>query len=466
MKILVKIIIISVISSLFSCSDEIMNEIGENPNDPISVPSKLLVSQATLTTAFEIAGADLAWYTSVFSEHTVGVHGQLETADKRTGINSTIGSNSWNGAYAGTLKDLEIIIELCSDGGSEAGNNTTLGIAKVLKAYTYSVLTDIFGEIPYTEALTDAKAPMFDNQDIVYEGIISLLNEAIIDLGRESIGDPGIYDFYYQGDAASWTRAAYALKARYLNRLSNRSDLYPGLNDSILVALNNSFSESANNMTFTSFGLGSTEQNPWYQEESDRAHHAVSKTLDDILIGLNDPRRDLWFALLDGSIIPAPPGSAIADQGHVLYSRISLDYLKENSPIPIITYDELLFIEAEARLRKGETNLAYTAYISGIEEAMLREGISEIEIGDYVSQSSVSVGAGNLGLSNIITQKYISFYLFNSIEAFNDYRRTGIPTLKNSQGVPPNRFPYPTDEVATNPNVPSKTSADKVWWAK
>jgi hypothetical protein len=462
MKKILRYYIVGIIALLFfSCSDDKLDEIGKNPNNSINVPSKLLISQTTLTTAFEIAGTDLAWYTSIFSEQTAGVHGQIGDADKRKGINSTIGNNSWNAIYAGTLKDLYLIIEKCSEGGSEAGNNATKGIAEILSAYAFSVLTDLWGEVPFSQALnTNYSAPEFDTQEQVYAGMFGLLNAGIADLGLESVGNPGEFDFFYGGDADSWIKAAYSLKVRLFNHLSN---VVPAYTDSIIDNVDKTFSDATESMIFSSFGTGASEQSPWFQEEADRGHHAVSKTLDDILVSLNDPRRTIWFATMPGDIIvPAPPGNAISDQGHEIYSRI---IVHEADPMPIITYDEVKFIEAEAYLRNTDPVNAYAAYLAGVEEAMLRAGIDQTDVDAYMLQASVSMGSSNLTLQDIIIQKYISLYLFQPIEAYNDIRRTGYPVLHNAVGPPPNRFPYPNDEVATNPNVPDKTSVDKVWWA-
>ena len=448
-----------------ACSDDIMDEIGKDPNNPTEVTSRLLISQTTLTTAFETNGNDLAWYSSVFVEHTVGVHGQLETGDKRTGINSSIGNNSWNSIYAGTLQDLHDVIGMCSEGGPEEGNNAALGIAKILTAFNFSVACDIWGEVPFTKTLQGAsnRTPAFDSEETVYTGILALLDEAITNLGTESVGNPGEFDFYYGGDVDAWIAAAYALKARYLNRLSNVRD-----NDSeVLAAIANAFTSSADNMVFASYTDDATGQNPWFQEEVDRGHHAVSQTLDDILVSLNDPRRLLFFNTIDdGTINPAPPGTAETDQSGDIYSRINGNYLVSTSPQPIITYDEVKFIEAEAYFRSNNKTAAYDAYLEGISEAMMREGLDSTAIDPYLSQVSVAPGADNLTMTHIITQKYIAFWLFNPIEAYNDYRRTRIPTLKNTVGAAPERFPYPSDESATNPNVPSKGSTAKVWWAK
>ena len=149
-----------------------------------------------------------------------------------------------------------------------------------------------------------------------------------------------------------------------------------------------------------------------------------------------------------GVVSPAPNGIAVTDQGGNIYSRASLNYLTPTSPLPIITYDELKFLEAEAYLRKDNTTEAYEAYLAGIEAAMERAQVEEDDITAYLARGTVSV---------------VSILSAVSILAF---RRTGIPTLNNPVGPPPNRFPYPQDEVAANPNVPDRTIQNKVWWAE
>lgn len=448
-----------------ACSDEKLDEIGKNPNSPVEVTSNLLVAQAALTTAFETAGVDLAWYSSVFVEQTVGVHGQLEEADKRTGINSSIGDNSWNSIYANSLADLNDIVTICGPGGKEEGNQVALGLAKVLMAYNFSVLTDLWGEVPYTEALQGVavRTPKFDSQETVYKGIIGLLKEAISDLEIESTANPGSFDLFYGGDADSWIAAANSLLARYYNRLSNISAAYA---DSVLLVIPDAFASAEGNMVFAQYNTSATGQNPWWQEEADRGHHAVSQTMYDIMESLNDPRITYFFDELAsaGTIVPAPPGTALADQGGTIYSRFTGNYLAPDSPQPIITFDEVKFLEAEAYLGKSNQSAALAAYQEGIEAAMAREGISDVDIADYLAQPSVLPAV--LTQTHIITQKYIAFWLFNPIEAYNDYRRTRIPTLQNPVGPAPERFPYTSTESAANPNVPNLGSTAKVWWAK
>jgi hypothetical protein len=469
MKLINKILLVTGVLSigiLNSCSDEKFDEIGTNPNSPTDVPIKLLMPQVGVETAFAVSGTDLAWYASVFVEHTTGVHGQLETADKRTAINSTIGNNSWNSLYATALNDLNIIIQQGSEGGSEEGHWNAVGIAKVLMAYNYSVATDLWGEVPFSEALqgSENRTPLFDDQEDVYVGMQALLDEAIADLQKESTTNVGTNDFYYSGDAESWIKAAYALKARYHNHLSRKDP--SGSANNVLSAINNAFESNDDDMVFSSFTTDATGQHPWFQELNDRSHHAVSTTIFNILDGLADPRADLWFGTVGGSVVPAPNGTAVTDQGGNIYSRASTSYLTATSPLPIITYDELKFLEAEAYLRLGQSQEAYDAYLAGVEAALERANVDEDDMNSYLAQNNVAMGADELTIEDVITQKYIAFWLFQPIEAYNDYRRTSVPAMNNPVSAPPNRFPYPQDEVAANPNVPDRTIQNKVWWAE
>ncbi len=448
-----------------SCSDDKMDEIGTNPNSPTEVPVKLLMAQVTLSTAFETYGTDLAWYSSVFVEHTTGVHGQLEEGDKRTGINSSIGNNVWNSTYATSLNDLNIIIKQASD-GTEAGNWSYVGIAKVLTAMNYSVMTDLWGEVPMKEALqgNSNRTPLFDSQEAVYDSLISLLDSGIADLNKESLGNPGTSDLLYGGDVDLWIKAAYGLKARFYNRQSNIDP--EGSADDALLAISSSFEDADDNLVFSKYVSSATGENPWFQELNDRSHHAISTTIFDIMDGFNDPRIGMWFGKVDGEYSPAPNGSALTDQGGDIYSRASSSYLTATSKQELLTFDEIKFIEAEAYLRDNDSPNAYAAYLDAIEAGLVRAGVEQDDIDDYLAQNSIAVGESNLTLEDVITQKYVALWMFQPIEAYNDYRRTRIPTMNNSISLPPERFPYPNDEVSSNPNVPDKGANDKVWWAK
>jgi hypothetical protein len=174
-----------------------LNEINTNKNNPTEVNVNLLLTESCVNTAFSVSGTDLAFYSSVFIEHSTGVHSQMESADKRTNITSNLANNAWNNLYH-NMKGLKNIIDYGSEGGIEEGNWKGVGMAKVLLAYNLSIATDLWGSVPASEALfgNEIREPGFDSQQEVYETIFKLLNEAIVDLNKESVDAISTSDFF------------------------------------------------------------------------------------------------------------------------------------------------------------------------------------------------------------------------------------------------------------------------------
>jgi Starch-binding associating with outer membrane len=409
----------------------------------------------------------------VFVEHTTGIHGQLEDADKRRGINTSIGDNSWESIYAGALQDLELIIRKGSDGGNEAGSSIQVGIAKILKAYTLGIATDIWGRVPSSEALQGNanRTPKYDEQQSIYTGIQTLLDEAIASLAAPQIKTaPGDFDLIYGGDKAKWTKAAWSLKARYYNHLSRRDP--QGSATQALQAAANGFTGPQDDLTFAAFNTASTGEHPWYQESNDRGHHAVSVTIYNLLTDdpadandFADPRAGVFFTEVGGEIVPAPNGTAISDQSGSIYSRASANVVYPNAPMPLMTFDELKFIEAEAHLRLNNFAAANQAYQAGVTAALTRQAAAA-DANAYLAQPAVMLSANDpANLARIITQKYIAFWLFQPIEAYTDYRRTGFPQLSNPIGPAPRRFPYAQAEYDANEmNTPRVPLTNDVWF--
>ncbi|MBF8961877.1 SusD/RagB family nutrient-binding outer membrane lipoprotein [Pontibacter sp. FD36] len=452
-----------------ACDEDKLDEIDTNPNSPEQVSVNLLLPQVTVNVPTAVTGADLAWYSSVFVQHTAGVHAQLQEADRRSGLqNNTLVNNMWNNIYAGVLPDLNIIIERGSAGGEEEGNFRHVGIAKVLKAYTLSVATDAWGPVPSAEAGrgVENRTPTYDSQEQVYTQIQSLLDEAIVDLATTA-PSPGNQDLIYGGSAELWTRAAYSLKARYYNRLSNIDP--QGSATAALEAAAQGFQSAADNLVFRRYTAAAIGEHPWFQESNDRSHHAVSQSFVATLQNLNDPRLEAMVAPArdPGVITGAPNGTQINDQANRAFSDPTAAVLNATAPMPMMTYDELLFIQAEAQLRLGNTGEALTAYQNGIRAAMQRQ----INAPAAAIDAYIAANANTVSQEAIILQKWIAFWLFQPFEAYNDWRRTGIPgfVAQHQISPPPVRFPYAQNELDTNEaNVPNirgtQIFSDPVWW--
>lgn len=463
-----KLIILTIFTfSIFSCSEDIMDEINKEKNDTESMPAANILPSIIAQSAFESTGTDLAWYATVYCEHSAGTWGQSQEADQRIGQNSaSLANNSWNNIYYVMLECKAIIDKTDPATGSEPDNFWARGIAQTLLAYNLAITTDMWGDIPYSEALKGAinVQPKFDSQESVYTAIFALLDDAIINLGKTTVKF-GTNDYIYKGDQNKWIKAAYSLKARYAMRLSNKKSDAAA---TALAAIPKGFASAADALVFASFEATATGENPWRQFMADRSHLSVGATLFNLMNDRNDPRMAVYFTKIGGNYAPAPNGTALQTQGGV-YSVSLVSESNRIAPLPMMSYHELKFIEAEAKFRAGDATWkdALKAAISA------SFAYSKATEGTYFADAvEPKLTAGN-ELKEIMTQKYIAMYEYEAMEAYNDYRRTLIPSMNNPNNLTASfgfvhRFPYALSEVSSNgANVPKvDVFKDKVWWAK
>jgi len=445
-----------------SCSEGVMDAINTDPNNPTDASANLMLPQVIVESAYGTTGTDLAWYASVFCEQNAGVFAQMKDADYRIGVtNSSLVNNNWSSLYL-NMFDLKTIIDKCSYTGVEKGNNTILGIARVLLAYNLGVAVDLWGDVPFKEAFKAQNnfQPAYDKAQDLYPEIQLLLDSAIVSLSKSSTVIPLTNDLIYKGNAKNWTKAAYSLKIRYLNRLSNIQN-----NDDLIISLlPHAFGGASDAFVFSKFENTTNGYNPWYSFYKSRNYIAVGQTLYDLMtsISIQDPRFDAYFGGAAGLVAPAPNGSALADQVGTRYSRAIL--AKQTAAIPLMSYHELKFIEAEVNLRKGNVINARFAFNDAVTSAFASLGIDGTA---YLSKLPIT-----LSLSDIYKQKYISLYESGSIEAYNEVRRTGIPQMNNPNNQVTSlgfvhHFPYASDEIATNrAHIPQSSPFQKLFWEK
>lgn len=452
--------------TLGGCSEDLMDSINHERNDATDMTAVNMLPAVEIKTAFETAGTDLAWYASVYVEHSAGTWGQHSTADKRVAQNdASIFGNNWNSTYD-ILKTLKVIENKCSVGGIEEGNNKVLGMAQVLTAYNLGVLTDLFGDVPFSEALQGAvnMQPKFDKQQDLYAFIQSHLDEAIVNLAKAGL-NPASKDYFYSGNTAQWIKAAWALKARYYLRLSN---VDANASTKALTCMATAFASNADGFVFAKYEDSAIGENPWFQFLNDRTHLSVSKNIHDVMNTRNDPRMSEYFDMTSGSEWAA---NGLADQnqgGRYYVSLISQDNV---APTPIMTYHELKFIEAEAKFRTGAADWKNSLQ-QAIAANFAYHGSTADAAAYFTAEVDPRLTAGN-EIQEIITQKWIALYEAEAIESYNDYRRTGFPVMTNPLNLTAtagfvNRFPYGISEVSSNgANVPDiDVFKDKVWWAK
>jgi len=462
--------------SLWSCSESIMDEINKNVNDPSDMTSNLIITDAMTTSAFSIAGGDFAFYASIYIEHNAGTWGQFYNADIRSSqpSSSTTYNNTWNNIYA-NLYTLKIVREKCSEGGSEAGNYHTLGIAQILTAYNLASLTDAMGDVPWTEALQPGVvfAPVLDKQEDIYEDVFDLLDEAIANLEKTTIFPSlGGQDLIYNGDIDLWKKFAYGLKARYTMRLSLKAPAYAN----VITFANQSFTAADEQAQF--IYNGNTSQSPYYCMFQDRDYYGASQSLHDKLVDRNDPRDDLFFMPYPSTgdaLVFAPNGTANQVQSFYSISAISTI----TAPTYILSYHELEFLKAEAYVRSGNLALADSALKKAVIAAFQKVniGLTAAEAVSYFNTSVRPKFTAN-PLSEVMNQKYIAFFEEEAMEAYNDYRRLrarGNNVIDLGNPANTNRFPlrlsYGSSDVTTNSNIRDAYGdgtyvySENVWWA-
>jgi len=462
--------------NLWSCSEKIMDDINKDVNDPTNMESRLIITDCMTSTSFSTLENDFTFYASVYIEHNVGTMGQCYNAEIRSGepTASSTYNNTWVSAYL-NLYNLKVIIDKCSDGGPETGNYHTLGIAQILTAYNLATLTDMMGDIPWSEALKPGIifTPVIDKQASIYDAIFKFLDDAIVNLDKESLFPTlGTQDLIYGGDISLWKKFAYGLKARYTMRLSFRNPDYTN----VIAYANQSFTSATEQAQFNY--NGNTSISPFYRFFQDRDYYGASQSLHDKLVARNDPRDNVFFMPYPGTgstLVFAPNG--IPNQVAGVYSISAISTI--TAPTYLLSYHEIEFLKAEAYVRLNNLTDAETSLKSGITAAFTKVniGLSATSAENYYNNNVKGKFTAN-PLSEVMNQKYLAFYEEEAVEAYNDYRRlkamgNNVIILDNPMNTTqfPLRFTYGSSDVTTNSNIRNAYGdgtyvySENVWWA-
>jgi len=461
----IKLISILSITLLFSsCSSWIDSSINTDPNNPTDVSMALLVAPIEVNLAY-VVGGDLTRTTNGWMQQLAGLSSQSYDNDvyniSEADVNNAWSYNLYNpGMYNTKILMAKAVTEKSPHFG---------GIAKVMMAYQLGITTDLWGDIPYSDAFNAANGQTkskYDTQQVIYTTIFSLLNSAITDLSApNSLFEPGSEDLIYGGDLTKWTKTAHALMARYKLHLV-KIGTYTYQN--VLDELANAYTGNADDLKLV-FGSAYSNSNPMFQFADQRDYVGANTTFMDMLKATNDPRLGVYFLGTDTStvsgIVKLAYVSSGAGEGNGDASRVGVNYASSASPVYLMSYAEVKFIEAETSFQTGKFPAAIAAYNAGLKASLDREGVFDAT---WFAANSIPAG-GTITLKQIINQKYLSAFL--QIETFNDWRRTGFPALTLATGAftteIPRRLPYPSDERLYNgANEPSPlpTIISRVWW--
>lgn len=438
-----------------SC-DFINPNLNIDPNNPSDVPMELLLPQAEVSFGY-ILGGDFGRYASLWTQHHSGCcrqHSGYEVYQLKEGdVN-----NAWNGIYSTTLKDLNVILEKAN----ETGSPHFAGVAKILTANILGTLVDLFDAVPYSDALkgADNLRPAYDSGQDLYNTIQRLLSEANSDLSAtSSTFKVGSTDLIFAGNLSKWKAYANTLSARYY---LHTSEIDATAYSKALEAIGRGAIADNGGNAMVPFGDAASENNPWYQFESQRGDVVMGAKFIDLMQNSGDPRLPAFASENGGGGYGgALPGSYNDDPATI--SRVGSYYTSGDSPVPLALYTEAKFIEAEAALATDAARAA-TAYNDAVKASLAQVGVTDAAfITGYASETS-----GSITLDKILTQKYIAMY--STLEPFVDWRRKGIPALTPAEGTTQiaRRFPYPQAERLFNNEhyVANVTVFDKVFWDK
>ena len=445
MKILNKFLLVFLLAFAFAgCEDYIGGDLNEDPNNPTDVPifAQLPAFQVAMADNY---GGDFSRINSLLVQQVEGVARQWVAFNQYTGLTPNRFDDAWQNTYEKTLNE----IKLARVSAVENGYNHYLGVLNVCEAFTLMMATDVWDDMPYTDALNGLESinPAYDTQASIYATIYSLLDEAVnLFAGPSGTVFPGGDDIFYGGDTDAWTMAAHAIKARGLIKDKD----YAGAS----AEASKSFTSADDNMAFNYPDANSAGQ--WYRFNRDRTGDIeFSPSMRALMTGLNDTMRLKQFDY--PFIIPATN-----EPGH--------PYMIAAFNQEMITYREMQFIiaEADVRANTGGTAAGHTAYLAGIKASFDRLGLPQADYDAYVTQPEVDPTMG-LTLDMVMTQKYIAMFL--QPEAYSDWRRTGIPALSPTSGSAiPVRWHYASDEYLFNSNSPSEGDVDiftnRVGWNK
>lgn len=367
-------------------------------------------------------------------------------------------------------------------------------ICKIMKSYHFQMLVDIYGDIPYTEALqrSDNATPVYDDAQAVYENLISELDTAILLINNSTDGEiPGDDDFIFDGNMTKWKQFANTVKLRILVRQSDMSGRASYISEK-LAAINSEGSGFITDdvMVQPGYVQEQNKQNPMWNSFGEDVSGAVVMNNDatcatdyilDYLIANNDPRVNFIYEEPDGGHLGVMQGLENYDEpvpDQYVPSKVSNmgpGILKgPDMGAVIFSLAECNFLKAEAAIKGLVSGDAQDYYEAGIQASFDYLGAEGAEA--YYNQTSkplVSWIASPNKQEAIITQKWIALNGINALQSWFDYNRTGYPSNlpisnKASTSDRPVRLFYPASELSTNAdNVPAQKNAfsDKIFWA-
>lgn len=400
------------------------------------------------------------------------VSGGLHRYDVSLGI----GNSSWDNYYKWlqNIKEMKAAAELREDKNYTA-------IALTLNAFAYANLTDLFGPVPMTEAVSAQEGiltPKFDAQEHIYTTILADLETAN---ALYDVEVPMVYeaDILFGNDLERWRKFTNSLHMRLLLRISNRAETnaFAKLTTMVQNPAKYPVFENTEESAILQVTGVTPNVSPWGRPQDFRLSTKISSFFLDNLNQWNDPRRPIIAtqANIEETVIgyKGIPSAYQGNESQFEYNASTFQIKQVENPmkIYILPYSEVAFIKAELA-QKGYIANGQEYYENGVRAAMQQLG-AELPA-DYFDNP---LTAYNGSLEQLILQKYYALY-FVDYQQWFEYRRTGLPELPTTtamfnDAVMPSRLYYPSD-LAIGNATGYKQGVDmlggkddinaKVWW--
>ncbi|AOM78486.1 SusD/RagB family nutrient-binding outer membrane lipoprotein [Pedobacter steynii] len=438
--------------SLSSCKDQLA-DLNKNPNSAEVPQADYLLTGAIKSTADTYWGVTNNMNSSLlFIQHWSKI--QYTDPDRYIFTNNDL-QELWSSGYTKGITNLNKLVSLAD----EQGNTNYRGVAKVLRSWVFLLLTDAYGDIPYSQSV-QIKAyvnPVYDTQKDVYFGLLADLKSAQADLN--AAGKPILGDIIYNGKIELWKKFANALRLRIALRIADKEVEKTKAVLAELTAEGGALIAANQENAQLNYST-SPNQNPVSNLFDTRDDYRMSKTIVDTLRSMNDPRLPIFASptkdVTAKTYVGIPNGLLTGDAsnyGLTKTSKPGVYFLAPTAPAVIISYAEVLFNRAEIAARGLSNENAAALYKQAIEASLQQYGVSAAAITAYTQSPAIQYDATNFKKS-IGYQKWIALF-GQGLEAFAEWRRLDYPELVPAvagtlSGKIPLRFIYPGQEQSLN----------------
>ncbi len=507
MKYIIKINIVLIVILLFTGCKKDLTEMNVNPNEPLTANPNYLFSYALQQGAGNYnSDVNLEQWGLMNWAMYMAARGGVEPGKEY--IIPSGKDAYWREQYSNALSNLQVIIDMADDNNSSAeypGISNMKAAAIIWKVNLFHKITDLWGDIPYSDALkgiTESNfTPYYDNQESVYKDMLEQLKGAVSMFDPElPFFDPSS-DLIYAGNMNQWIAFSNSLRLRLATRINNVD--FETYQATLMELVNQPLIESNDDNAL--FPFNSAHKNHLYEtmfRGESTVQNNPSKFFVDLLVNSDDPRVKIFFEKGLLSSLPfvpeyngvpnlLPNDSPEWDNYNLNddlgiegewddISKIGDWFLNNNTPGVIMARSEVCMLLAEASLNGVWTESADELLKQGVRANMefynsyleQEDQIPEPDIVNYIE----SLPAADL--PQIITQKWISFAFENGYEAYAEYRRTGFPELLDYYGntidkeIFPNRLIYPYSEYTLNRDNYNAALVQqgpdneyvKIWW--